>query len=101
MQNFLLILIMEKQTFICVACKLELFGLFLHTENNDDGDKYEEKKVADLQETKMFTSSEESIADEELQRWMIGVDMIEDSYDMLLNSILVSYTKVCEMFLKI
>ena len=57
----------------------------LHTENNDDGDKYEEeKKVADLQETKMFTSSEESIADEELQRWMIGVDMIEDSYDMLL-----------------
>ena len=57
----------------------------LRTENDDDADEHEEeRKVADLQETKMFTASEESIADEELQQWMIGVDMIEDSYDMLL-----------------
>ena len=31
-----------------------------------------------------FSSKEEAMVDEELQQWMIGIDMIEDSYDMLL-----------------
>ena len=54
--------------------------------NNEDENNVDEEKSAQANQplTIYFTPKQEALVDEELQQWMIGVDMIEDSYDMLL-----------------
>ena len=59
----------------------------LNNSDDDDEDDEDETKAnseMNLPLTNYFSSKEEAMVDEELQQWMIGIDMIEDSYDMLL-----------------